>query len=329
MSKHTPNNTKARAFGKLALFAAALVAGASGLHADETVSTAREFKDGKELDGEGTLYIARSGRLIFTGEKTTVERAIEPAWNGRRHHGDGVIEVKNPQAELTLKLVLGNNEPGVYRRTHKIGPGTLVIAGEEDNSGAKFVIWEGTTIFAKDSDGGTHAQGNTEYLEIYSYPKDPNLIKPSVQGMPQGTTPGSVGVLVLGGKGGDQIADEAKVLIGGVHSDRGGVLDLNTRTETVGGLGLLNGTLRFAFGGAAGKTGTLTVEGEHTIGLEGQNTIEITEGEKWLPGTYNLVISPEEIEAEKLSTLTLKGISNGKLGLSANKRIIQLVVTKK
>jgi hypothetical protein len=331
-------NVKALAFTKTALAAAALAwVGATGLQADEVIQgtskdkntyqsakldgaevNVREFKDGKELEGEERLRIPHGLILRFTGDKTTVDRAIEPQANGRRGHGVGYIEVVKPDAVLTLTSVHGNNEPGVYRRTHKIGAGTLVIGGEEDNDGAKFVVWEGKVIFAKVSDGGTHAQGNTGYLEIYSSPQaDIDAGKPD-----------RIGTVVLAGKGGDQIADEANVLIGGVHSDRGGVLDLNTNTETVGSLVVQSGTLRYAFGGAVGKTGTLTVEGEKAVEAKGKSTIDITDGDKWLPGSYTLIKASEDFEDATLAAFTLKGVKKGKLVLSPNKKSLILEIAK-
>ncbi|MDR2844825.1 MAG: hypothetical protein LBV28_01890 [Puniceicoccales bacterium] len=325
MKKTNTTHSNVFAFGKLALLAAAFsLVGVSGLHADDVVKGVQEFKDGKELDGEERLRIPREGdqynptaRLRFIGDKTTVTRAIEPQNNGRRGHGDGVIEVVKPDAVLTLTSLHGNNESGVYRRTHKRGLGTLVLAGDEDNDGAKLVVWEGTVILAKDSDSGTHAQGSG-FLEIYST---------STENVGKGR-PNVSGVVVLGGKGGDQIADEAPLVIGGVHSDRGGILDLNTRTETVGGLGLTNGTLRFAFGGAPGKTGTLTVESESPIGATGKNTIDITDGASWAAGDYNLIKASEEIGEDVVATFTLKGLKNGKLSLGKDKKTLVLTVTK-
>ncbi|MDR0534786.1 MAG: hypothetical protein LBG65_00255 [Puniceicoccales bacterium] len=331
---------KTRTIATAALAAAALsITGTTGLQADEIAKAngkaeygivgalegkevgVLEFKDGKDLDGDERLRLPRGFALRFVGDKTTVKRELEPASNGRRGHGDGVIDVANAASELTVLSVHGNNEPSVYRRTHKVGPGTLVVSGSSDNDGAKFVVWEGKLVFAKESDGGTHCQGSNGFLEIYSTQSE-QLAKGA---------PDRVGVLVLGGTGGDQIADEASVIVGGAHSDRGGVFDVNTRAETIGGFSIANGTLRYAFGGAVGSTGTLTVESEVPVKGTGKNTIEITDGGKWLPGDYVLLKASEEFASADafLASFALKGIDNGKLVLGAEKRSLILRVSAK
>lgn len=301
------STAKAHAFGKAALFAAAIsTASVCGLQADDTVTGTREFKDAKELAGEGTLWIARDAVLKFTGEKATVDRTIEIQPSGRRNHGFGIIEVVNPDAELTLKVLLGNNEYGVFRRAEKRGPGTLILSGDEDNSGAKLVVREGTVVFAKASDYGTHAQGGTGFLEIYGDKQ-------------KGTT----GTLRLAGTGGDQIADDGNIII------TGGILDNNTRAESVNSLSATDATFQFAFGGAAGKTGTLKVTGEEGFKAKGKNTIVITNASAWVEGRYDLIATSEEIPNDYFQTFTLSGIPNGKLELDAKKKAIQLVVEKK
>ncbi|MDR2429689.1 MAG: hypothetical protein LBD14_02105 [Puniceicoccales bacterium] len=301
------STTKAHAFGKSALFAAALsAASVCGLQADDTVTGTREFKEAKELDGEGTLWIARDSVLKFTGEKATIERIIEIQPSGRRRHGFGIIEVANPKAELTVKVLLGNNEYGVFRRTEKRGPGTLILSGDEDNSGAKLVVREGTVVLAKASDNGTHAQGGTGFLEIYGDKEK-----------------GTLGTLRIGGTGGDQIADDGNIII------NGGVLDCNTHAESVNSLSATDATFQFAFGGAAGKTGTLSVTGEEAFSAKGKNTVVLASASSWAAGRYDLFVASEEIPNDYFKTFSLSDVPNGKLELDAKKKTIQLVIEKK
>lgn len=302
-------SAKANAFGKLALLAAAVsMAGATGLYADDVISGTREFKEAKELDGEGTLWIARDAVLKFTGEKATIARVVEIQPSGRRRHGYGIINVVNPKGELTLKVLLGNNEYNVYRRLEKSGPGTLILDGDEDNSGAKLVVKDGTVILGKASDPGTHAQGGTGWLEIYGDAKA-----------------GTVGTVRLAGTGGDQIADEGNVIL------KGGVFDANIAAETLNSFAFEEGgTIRFAYSEKTGKTGTLTVTGEDGFRVKEKNYIAIDNPDSWKPGVYDLIVASEEILATYFTNISLSPeVKNAKLALSANKRAIQLVVEKK
>ena len=306
--KNNTLSTKVHAFGKFALLAAAVsMAGVTGLHADDVIEGTREFKDGKELAGEGTLWIGSDAVLKFIGEKTTVDRVIEIQPRGRRRHGYGIIEVTNPTGKLTVKILLGNNEHGVFRRAEKRGPGTLILDGDEDNSGAKLVVKDGIVVLAKASDPGTHAQGGTGFLEIYNDKEK-----------------GTVGTVRLGGTGGDQIADEGNILL------KGGVFDANTCTESVNSLSVENGgTIRFAYS-AEGKTGTISVTGEEGFKVKENNFIAIDGADGWKPGVYDLIVASEEIPSEYLASLSLAPeLKNAKLAFSTNKKAIQLIVEKK
>jgi hypothetical protein len=300
-TRKTPAST-----GKTVLLAALFsLAGTAGLFADHEIDSTLTVNDLKDIPGDGTVILKRDAILRYTGPDATLTRPLEIQPTGRRRHGYASVDVAKPETTLTLTLVHGSIERGVFRRTEKRGPGTLLATGDANNPGAKWLIREGLVILAKASNNDVHAQGSG-FLEIYEK-----------------------GVARLGGTGGDQILDEAGVIV-----ENGGTFDVNTRTETVGTLILRGGTLRFAFGGTAGATGTITARNEDNFkifkGEKGRkNVIAIEEGTSWIAGTYDLVRSVEEIKKEELELLALEGIPNGELVLSKDKKTLQLLVAPK
>jgi fibronectin-binding autotransporter adhesin len=165
----------------------------------------------------------------------------------------------------------------------KIGAGTLTLAGTTDNNSGSVTANGGLVILAKTSTSGVHATS--------------------------GLTVNTGGTAQLGGTGGDQIYDSSAVTI------NGGTLDLNGKTETIGGF---NGTLSTGVVTNTNATpATLTIGNANAAGAyagalqNGAGTVALTKigtAAQTLSGT-NTYSGPTSINAGSISISAASALS--------------------
>ncbi len=170
----------------------------------------------------------------------------------------------------------------------KNGNNTLTLGGTGDNGYLALTVNAGTVILGKTSTGSVHALGSTSTI--------------------------NGGTLQLGGTGGDQIFSGASILA------IGGTFDVNSLSESVGGLQIGDGTNN---GSITGTTGVLT--SSSTISARSGSSTAILAGSvgltKTTSGTVTLAGSSTYGGATTITAGTLRannGASNGSATGSGN-----------
>ena len=240
------------------------------------------------------------GTLLYTGGTASSTKQLAIGVNGDTSAYGGVIQVTNAATALTLSGSVYQVGNGTLT---SVGPGTLLLAGADDNFSLRVIAASGTNVLAKTSDGSHHAIGG------------PGLTL-------------SGGTVRLAGTGGDQIYDPDVVTV------NSGALDLNKLSESFdslagsGGHVLNNGggattlTLGVNNGGATysgviadntSGTGTLSLvktgTGTQTLGGSNKYTGGTTVGAGTLTLDYTTV-------ASKLADTGVLNFSGGTLNLA-------------
>lgn len=175
----------------------AVLTGVNTYTGGTTISDGTLSLSGAGRLGVGALTFANGGTLHLGGTTGSVVSSI--SGDTGRIVGGGTLTV-NTASDATFS---GRIEGATLRKT---GAGTLTIGGAADNANGSLTASEGILVLAMASSVSVHAVGGTLTIE-------------------NGAT------ARLGGTGGDQIFDSARVSI---HA--GGTLDLAGRSETIGAL---------------------------------------------------------------------------------------------
>ncbi|MFO1489361.1 MAG: autotransporter-associated beta strand repeat-containing protein [Kiritimatiellia bacterium] len=228
---------------------AGLVTGAGGLFKTGTAvltlsNDANDFT-GKAIFGGGLVSVAKladsgavsgigaGSAMSFWGGGLRYTGAGDTSNRAAALTGNGTVEVTN--AAATLALTGAASSLDANSTLLKTGPGTLTLGGSGDNPGLRVSANAGTLLLDKASGAAVHAIG--------------------------GALTVAGGTARLGGTGGDQIVDTIGVTV------NSGVLDLNSRSETVkflagsGGSAANTGGTQSVLTLALGASGTQTYAG--------------------------------------------------------------------
>lgn len=209
-----------------------------GAAAQTILSGANTYSGGTDVQS-GLLVLAGQGR-VGTGGLTvaggaTLDLGGTTGSTVAGLSGEGLIKGGGQLAVASASASIFNGQLWNVAVRHS-GTGSLTLGGSTDNISVSAIAAGGTLILAKDSNSSVHAIGSQLTVE-------------------------SAGTARLGGTGGDQIYDQARVDVQG-----GGTFDLAGRSETIGALqgggtvtnsGAAAGTLGVAGGDDGVFSGTL------------------------------------------------------------------------